>query len=85
MTEHRHDYRKLNDDAVFCRGCGDIKTITPPVCTLHYPFYPWPSNPSYPWWQVSTYPTWTPTWTVVSDSASGSSTVVSSSDSVTIS
>ena len=57
MDEHKHDYRKLNDDAVFCRGCGDIKTSAPAICTLpHYqpswiyipPTYPqpWPN-----WWR----------------------------------
>lgn len=64
MNEHAHDYRKLNDEAVFCRGCGDIKQSAPPVCTLpHYqptwvyypPVYPtivqpWTPNP---WWTVT--------------------------------
>ena len=64
MPEHEHDYRKLSDEAVFCRGCGDIKHSDPPICTLpHYqpswiyvpPVYPTvrPWTPTYPWWTVT--------------------------------
>lgn len=61
---HEHDYRKLSDEAVFCRGCGDIKTAEPAFCTLpHYPIYPyiapmvWPPNAPWtptPWWGTTT-------------------------------
>lgn len=59
---HEHDYRKLNDDAVFCRGCGDIKSVAPAICTLpHYPVYPYVPPviyPTVPWWQQPNYPRW---------------------------
>lgn len=65
MSEHEHLYRKLNDEAVYCRGCGEIKTAVQPVCTLpHYqptwvyypPVYPSPNTwPNwYPWWGTTT-------------------------------
>lgn len=67
MTDHEHDYRKLNDDAVFCRGCGDIKSAAPAVCTLpHYPTY----DP----WMVRWYPV-TPWWTVTSGSTGDTPTI----------
>lgn len=77
--EHEHDYRRLNDAAVFCRGCGDIKTAEPPICTLpHYPIYPiYPYvppviYPTVPWWR----PSWEPTWTVTNGTVDTGNTVV---------
>lgn len=68
MTEHEHDYRKLSDEAVFCRGCGDIKHAEPPVCALpHYPIvYPYVPPVVYPPvyvppWRPNVYPWWTVT------------------------
>jgi hypothetical protein len=56
--EHEHDYRKLSNNAVFCRGCGDIKSVAPAICTLpHYPVYPYVPSVTWPW---SPYRPWNP-------------------------
>lgn len=46
MSTHKHEYRRLSDVAVFCAGCGDIKTAQ--VAMPVYPYYParwWPYTP----------------------------------------
>lgn len=82
VTDHQHEYRRLSDEAVFCRGCGDIKTAEVARCALPHWQPTWvyvpPIYPTYPQW-TSPYP-WT--FTTVTSSAPtllGTSAEVSSS------
>lgn len=68
MSAHEHHFAKLNDEAVFCRGCGDIKTAPLPCTRLHYPH--WTPTFIYSMPAYTTYPQWQ---TITSGSATGSS------------
>lgn len=75
---HQHAYKKLSDVAVFCSGCGDVKSAeTAGVCLLpHYPtYYPFYPAPYVRPWSPTVYPWQSPTFTWRADLQSQSAII----------
>lgn len=70
MSDHKHRYAKLNDRAVFCDGCGDIKVEPVAFAPCPFPHFTWTYVPP-------TYPAYYPPFVVTS----GSTTVFDVTDS----
>ena len=83
-----HDFDKFDDATIYCRKCGEQRTIDlyAAMARIPAPIYlpcPWQHYPSYPstWRPYPTYP-WT--WTVVSPNVSDSMTLTTENTSNTV-